>query len=142
MTVTLAGMAERAGRNCDAKGFRDDWHDATGLEDLADAIRLGHAETLTDATADWLDRVAESHRIMVLMTKLALVAGEAVGEAADELRRGGFANLDHGRWADELADVHIRMADLSSLTGVDIDAAVDAKLAKNETRPYKHGKAF
>lgn len=44
--------------------------------------------------------------------------------------------------ASELADAVIRIADLCGHLGIDLEAAVKAKMAFNETREYKHGKKF
>lgn len=42
----------------------------------------------------------------------------------------------------ELADTLIRILDYAAEAGIDISAAVRAKVAYNETRPYRHGKAM
>ena len=39
----------------------------------------------------------------------------------------------------ELADVVIRVADLCGLYGIDLDQAIEEKMAYNSTRPYRHG---
>ena len=39
----------------------------------------------------------------------------------------------------ELADCIIRILDACAYLGIDIQAAIDAKMAYNETRPYRHG---
>lgn len=36
----------------------------------------------------------------------------------------------------------IRIADLCGHLGIDLEAAIDLKMAYNETRPSKHGKRF
>lgn len=41
----------------------------------------------------------------------------------------------------ELADVIIRVADYAQGFGIDLGAVVEAKMAYNRTRPYKHGKS-
>lgn len=40
---------------------------------------------------------------------------------------------------EELADVCIRCLDLAEREGIDLETAIEAKMAYNETRPYKHG---
>lgn len=40
----------------------------------------------------------------------------------------------------EIADVMIRCFDLCGIYEIDIEAAVEAKMAYNKTREYKHGK--
>jgi hypothetical protein len=44
--------------------------------------------------------------------------------------------------AVELGDVIIRCLDALRSMGVDIDAIVGEKIAYNDARPYKHGKAY
>lgn len=39
----------------------------------------------------------------------------------------------------ELADVCIRIFDLCGLMGIDLERAIDEKMAYNKTRPYRHG---
>lgn len=51
--------------------------------------------------------------------------------------------LAGSRFAEELADVVIRVLDIAAGHGIDIEAAVAEKHAYNVTRPHKHGgKAF
>jgi NTP pyrophosphatase (non-canonical NTP hydrolase) len=42
-------------------------------------------------------------------------------------------------FASELADVIIRVLDLTAALGIDIDAAIEQKHAYNKTRPFRHG---
>jgi len=46
----------------------------------------------------------------------------------------GYSKLE-----EELADVVIRLLDFAGGEGLDIEGAVMAKMAYNETRPYRHG---
>ncbi len=39
----------------------------------------------------------------------------------------------------ELADVVIRIADMCGRYGIDLEAAIEKKMAFNKTRPHKHG---
>lgn len=64
---------------------------------------------------------------------LALIHSEA-SEALEAFRGG-----DRNNFEEELADVLIRVLDLASGLGLDLDLAVEAKLAKNRTRGYRHG---
>jgi NTP pyrophosphatase (non-canonical NTP hydrolase) len=47
-----------------------------------------------------------------------------------------------GSVQEELADAIIRICHLAGRLGIDIDWHVRAKMAYNETRPYKHGKKY
>ena len=46
------------------------------------------------------------------------------------------------RFAEELADVYIRLLDLAAHHGIDMKEVANAKHAYNVTRPRKHGKTF
>lgn len=70
------------------------------------------------------------HKIPAL---LALIHSE-VSEALEDFRKG---NREH--FSEEMADVVIRCLDLCGGMGIDLDAAVAAKLAKNRQRGFRHG---
>ena len=75
--------------------------------------------------------------------QLMLVVTE-VAEAMEDLRDGKMAiSYDENRkptgFPIEIADVMIRLFDLAGYLRIDIDDAVDAKIAYNETRPHRHG---
>jgi NTP pyrophosphatase (non-canonical NTP hydrolase) len=65
--------------------------------------------------------------------KLALITSE-VSEALEAYRKDDPANF-----AEELADTLIRVLDLASGLGIDLDSAVAAKLEQNKQRGYRHG---
>ena len=64
---------------------------------------------------------------------LALVHSE-VSEALEAFRIN-----DKENFIEELADVVIRVLDLSEGLEMDIETAIKKKLEKNKTRGYKHG---
>ncbi len=64
---------------------------------------------------------------------LALIHSE-VSEALEAFRKG-----DQENFAEELADVIIRVLDCSAGLGVNMDAQIIAKLEKNRQRGFKHG---
>lgn len=82
---------------------------------------------------------------------LMLIVSE-LGEAVEEFRKGKplyYTTLEaradgavqekpHGL-EDELADVIIRVGDLSESLGIDLESAVARKMGYNATRPFKHG---
>ncbi len=69
-----------------------------------------------------------------MLGKLALVHSE-VSEAVEAVRKGDQANFE-----EEIADIFIRLLDITATVGINIEAAVGAKMAKNELRPIKHSK--
>lgn len=64
---------------------------------------------------------------------LALIHSE-VSEALEAFRKDDKANF-----IEELADVLIRVLDCSEGLGMDIEAAIRAKLEKNKGRGFRHG---
>ena len=79
-------------------------------------------------------------------TKLMLIVSEAA-EAMEDHRKGAVVETttESGKpigLPSELADIIIRVGDLAGILGVDLQAAVIRKMAYNETRPFKHGKAY
>jgi NTP pyrophosphatase (non-canonical NTP hydrolase) len=66
-------------------------------------------------------------------TLLALIHSE-VSEALEADRKGDTENF-----AEELADVCIRIFDLCGSKGIDLEAAIYKKMERNKGRSYKHG---
>ena len=66
--------------------------------------------------------------------KLCLIHSE-VSEALEALREG--KPMD-----EELADIIIRVCDLAGYEGINLEKAIEDKMAVNRTRPYKHGREF
>ena len=64
---------------------------------------------------------------------LALIHSE-VSEALEAYR-----NFDNDNFAEELADVVIRVFDVSVKLGIDIEKEIIKKHEFNKTRPYRHG---
>lgn len=93
-------------------------------------------ETLTrkvnDANGWTIPKDAWDHDY-IIPTKLALIHSE-VSEALEAFRKRDFDNF-----SEELADIIIRIFDLSSALGIDSQGEVDKKLMKNSKRGFKHG---
>lgn len=69
-------------------------------------------------------------------TALMLIVTEAA-EAMERWREVGPGNDDV--FASELADICLRTFILAEALGIDLEAAIEAKHARNLTRPYLHG---
>ena len=68
------------------------------------------------------------------LAKLMLVVSE-VSEACEAIRDNDFFNFK-----EEIADTFIRLLDICGTMKIDIDTEIRTKMAKNEKRPYKHGR--
>jgi|SRR5579864_1143521 len=64
---------------------------------------------------------------------IALMHSE-LSEALEAYRKG-----DEGHVVEEFADVLIRVFDMCAARGMDLERAVEEKMAFNKTRPYRHG---
>jgi NTP pyrophosphatase (non-canonical NTP hydrolase) len=78
----------------------------------------------------------EAENPSIIAEKLALIHSE-VSEALEDTRD---RNWDH--IGEELADVIIRVLDLTHHLNIDIHTEVMKKMRKNEKRPLKHGRSF
>lgn len=73
-------------------------------------------------------------RRTTLLAKLALITSE-VGEAVSALQHG-----DDPGFAEEVADIVIRVLDLCGHAQIDLGDEVLQKMMHNRKRPYLHGK--
>ena len=77
-----------------------------------------------------------THKSGGVAGQLALIHSE-VSEALEAHRFGNLKGL-----AEELADVVIRVADLARALNFDLSWEILHKMAANEARPHRHGKAY
>lgn len=98
------------------------------LNDLADEIldinRANGWDCLTPEDWDRQNRIP---------TILALIHSE-VSEALE-----AFRHEDRENFEEEMADILIRVLDATGGLGIDMDAEVRKKLARNRTRGFRHG---
>lgn len=76
----------------------------------------------------------QSLRRTILLAKLALITSE-VGEAVSALQHG-----DEDAFAEEVADIVIRVFDLCGEESIDLGGELLEKMKANRNRPYLHGK--
>ena len=126
----------------EAKNENYDWN-VMALEEAADLfkylvkenekLRLVAINTLcaqayeTAKSKGWHEEERETG------TLLALIHSE-VSEALEADRKG-----DKENFAEELADVCIRIFDLCGLKNIDLEKAILEKMERNKSRTYKHG---
>lgn len=103
--------------------------------DLADVVKEAHDTAVEKGF--WIEKKTYA-RPHTLAISLALIHSE-VSEALEEARKPEFSV---GGFAEELADIIIRVGDLAGYLGVDLDAFVMAKMERNKARPHRHGKRF
>lgn len=72
---------------------------------------------------------------------LMLVVSE-LGEAIEAHRRGRFGIGKKDTFEDEIADAVIRLFDLCGGLGIDLEREINWKMAFNQTRSKRHGKAY
>ncbi len=98
------------------------------LNELAEEIREINRKNGWNVTepVDWL----QTYKVPAI---LALIHSE-VSEALEAFRRDDRVNF-----AEELADILIRVLDCAPGLGVDMDSAVRQKLERNKSRGYRHG---
>ena len=125
-------------------------HDQTaaGLNALARdindwAVRKGFWESTNyeQAAVAWGNAAGDKIRLLNKTTKIMLVVTE-LAELVEGLRKPGEGMGDFSNEEEEVADAIIRLLDYAGAYGLRIGEALCAKMAKNEGRPYRHGKEF
>lgn len=114
------------------------WDDVGALKKL---VTDGHYRDNKTPDQETFDQMQKAIEGLVVGQKLALINGE-VGEALEAHRKGRRGCHAKDTFEDELADIFIRLMDLCGYFGIDIQAQVEWKHAYNQTRPFKHGKAY
>lgn len=109
------------------------WARAKGFWNVPDEVR---AMKLSVGTLQWLERLIKSQKLALITTETS-EAVEAIRKPESESGLPGFSNEE-----EEAADQVIRILDYAAHYNLRIGEAIIAKMAKNEGRPYKHGKEF
>lgn len=98
------------------------------------ATEHGFTQIYNDLMATAPVEQCRAMRRTILLAKLALITSE-VGEAVRALQHG-----DDQAFAEEVADVVIRVLDLCGSDHIDLGDRVLRKMMNNRKRPYLHGK--
>ncbi len=101
-------------------------------------MRISEIQTRVHKTAvehGWWEQPRPVGEVLMLMVTELAEAMEAYRDGNPESDKiPGYSKLE-----EELADVIIRVLDFAGGTELDIEGAVMAKMAYNDTRPYRHG---
>lgn len=96
---------------------------------------IQHAVHKTAVEHGWWEAPRPAGEVLMLMVTELAEAMEAYRKGDPESDKiPGFSKME-----EELADVVIRLLDYAGGEGFDIEGALAAKMAYNETRPYRHG---
>lgn len=128
--MNLNELAQRINDTAKAHGF---WE---GERNFGEMIALAHSE-LSEA----LEEHRSGHPAEYWNVAGNLATDPGIAVAAALALDGGSPPKPEGV-AVELADCIIRCLDTMHSLGVDIDGVVARKMAYNESRPYKHGRAY
>jgi NTP pyrophosphatase (non-canonical NTP hydrolase) len=85
-----------------------------------------------------VDTDAVLAKVMLVVTELAEAVEEARVDQWIEHRREGDTEKPEG-FVTELADAVIRIFHIAGLLGLDLETAIQNKMAYNETRSHRHG---
>jgi len=104
-----------------------------GFYTIEDSIvsKLYRNAELTDEECNAVINAFRCEKLLLVITEVA--------EATEALRKG---ESETANFKEEIADVVIRIGDLSGSCGIDLDAEITNKMEINKNRTYKHGKLF
>lgn len=122
--MTLNNLAAQIHENNKAKGFYDD------QKNIGEMLALIHSEVSEALECDRKGRECQ------------IIAAAFNDSKEDILFKAGFEENIKDTFADELADIVIRVLDLAAFKEIDIDAHIKAKVRYNTLRPHKHGKKY
>ena len=138
MTDRIAVLQKQIGEWAQTKGWGEKL-----CEKKAEDMPARIAEDLNaNGQCQWQDEVVGPNTNAIL-AKLALVHSE-VSEALEAARKGEYIGFTDDRGkpqgvVTELADTVIRILHLCDDLGLDLERAIDVKMAYNERRSYRHG---
>lgn len=114
MNLSLNQHAVNIHKWAASKGW---WDDPDRVNRFPELIALAHSE-LSEALEEWR---------------------ESKGEPLVYFKPDSQGNPKPEGLAIEIIDTFIRLFDTAAALGIDLDAALQLKMAYNETRPIRHG---
>ena len=115
-------MVEQAHRNARSKGF---WEDFKYVQ----CAKWNAYKSVSKEEVESMENNA-------IAARLALIHSE-VSEALEALRIGDMENF-----AEELADIVIRVGDTAGGLGIDLESEIKKKMERNKARGHMHNKRF
>lgn len=101
---------------------------------INDLMHRAHVTARLHGFWEYMPKWGEPGRDARHILSLLMLVSTELAEAAEEVRKGTLE-----KFGEELADVVIRVFDIAFALGVDLEAAILAKMEKNEQRTYLHG---
>lgn len=141
--MTIAQLVIEAHEMSKSKGWWEDEQEAAQAD--GESVEVGDLLRRVGVVNDAVPSVPGLRiSINCILSKLALIASEAVGEAVECVRDLDFKprRRHDGKpegLPSELADIAIRVFDLAGAMGIDLQGAIVEKMAFNATRPHRHG---
>jgi len=120
---TIAQLQKEIHQNAITKG----WYEKE--KSVPEHLALIHSEVSEALEADRKDKYVWGRDSIMLCN--ALPDNKKFSEV--------FVDLIKDTFADELADVVIRVMDLAEWKGIDLQSHIEAKMRYNSTREHKHG---
>ena len=102
-------------------------------KNIGEMIALIHSE---------VSEALESDRNNKFTPNNCLLNYEYSENSSDENFTAYFIGNIKDTFEDELADIMIRVMDLATFKGIDLEGHIKAKMRYNSLRPYKHGKKY
>lgn len=119
----IISQAMEAGRRGDGEEERRHLFDSLGVIYALEGENTYYSPAVKDNAA--------------VLARIALIISE-LGEGCENY----FYDLGENNLDEELGDVLIRCGDIAGGLGIDLEGAVEKKMARNRSRPKLHGKSF